>query len=140
MSAGLEPDVAEEFIYGLLNGDATLTGLLAGGIKPGGSAPQGTPYPFVTYQMMSSIDLMVVDAIRIWTNLVYLVKVVGESADYQTLRAVVARIDALLHRASGTATDGTIWACVREQSIRMPEVVSGKQFRHDGGLYRLYAT
>lgn len=123
-----------------LSGDATLLALLAGGVKPGGSAPQGTPYPFLTYQMMSGIDYAAVGAYRIWTNLIYLVKVVGRSADYQTLRTAVARVDALLHRGSGTAADGTIWACVREQTIRMPEIVSGDQYRHDGALYRLYAT
>lgn len=139
MSAGLEPDACDEWIWTTLASDATLTPLIHG-VWLGGTAPQGTAFPFVTFQMMAANDLMVVDAIRVWTNLVYLVKVVGESADFQTLRAVVARIDALLHRGSGTAADGTVWACVREQAIRMPEVVSGRQFRHDGALYRLYAT
>lgn len=140
MSAGLEADAAEEWLFNTLNGDATLTGLLAGGVKPGGSAPQGTPYPFATFQHQAGNDYAAVGAFRIWTNLVYLVKVVGRSADYQTLRTAVARIDALLHRASGTGADGTVWACVREQTIRMPEIVAGDQYRHDGALYRLYAS
>lgn len=139
MTAGLEPDAAEEFVYATLRGDATLMGLVSG-VFVGGSAPQGTAYPFIVLQLMSGNDTSAVGGIRIWGDLVYLIKVVGETADYQTMRGAVARMDALLHRSSGTSTDGTIWACVREQTIRLPEVVQGKQYRHDGGMYRIYAT
>jgi hypothetical protein len=141
MAQGLEADAVEEWIYATLKGDSTLMALLASAeVWNGGTAPQGTPYPFLTIQHMSGIDLVEVASNRIWTNLVYLIKVVGESADYQTLRAAVARIDTLLHRASGTAADGTVWACVREQTIRMPEILDGKQYRNDGFMFRIYAS
>lgn len=139
MAQGLEPDVADEWVYTTLHGDATLMALISD-VFSGGAGPEGATFPFATFQNMSGMDLAVVGAFRIWTDLVYLVKVVGHTADFQSLKTAVARIDVLLHRSSGTTADGTIWACVREQTIRLPEVVKGDQYRHSGGLYRLYAT
>jgi hypothetical protein len=136
---GLEPAVAEEWLDTTLNGDATLIGLVPSGAW-NTQAKENTTYPLIVYQFMSGIDHVEVASIRIWTNLVYLVKVIGETADLASLNAAVARIDALLHRASGSATDGTVWACVREQTIRLPDSVAGRQYRHSGGLYRIYAT
>lgn len=139
MTAGLEFAAAEEYLYGTLHGDGTLMALIHD-VWPGGSAPQGTLYPFVTFQFMSGMDYAAVGAYRIWTNMLWLVKAVGETANFADLSAIVARIDALLHRTSGTPADGTVWSCTREQTINLPEVVSGKQYRHSGALWRLYAT
>ncbi len=143
MTAGLEAAAAEEWLFNTLNGDAQLRGgasPLVQGVH-NTEAPEGALFPFILYQFSSGVDLAVVGATRIWTNLVYLVKVVGETADFGDLQAAVARIDALLHRASGVAADGTVWACVREQVIRLPEsIAGGRQYRHSGALYRIYAT
>lgn len=143
MSSGFEQAAAEEWLYATLTGDATLVALLPGGATAGISntaAREGTPYPFVVYQLMSGIDYAAVGAFRIWSNLVYLVKAVGELDHVAALPAITARIDALLQRGSGVATDGIISSCVREQVIRIPETIAGKQFVHSGGLYRLYAS
>src|SRR5438105_12141746 len=125
---GLEVAAADEFIFNALNGEATLTPLVHGVWNT--QADEGTAYPIVVNQMLSGIHYAAVGAVRIWANLVYLIKVIGETADYSSLSAAVARIDALLHRASGTAADGTVWACVREQVIRMPDSVENRQYRH----------
>lgn len=138
MTAGLETAAADEFLYNALSGDATLMAMVHGVINSESAAP--VAYPFVVFQFMSAVDYAAVGAARIWANMVYLVKVVGETADYATLSAAVARTDALLHRASGTVADGTVWSVTREQGFRMPENVSGKQFRHQGALYRVYAS
>jgi hypothetical protein len=139
VSAGLEFAAAEEFLYGTLHGDGPLMALIHD-VWPGGAAPQGTAFPFVTFQFMSGLDYAAVGAYRIWSNMLWLIKAVGETANFADLNAIVARIDALLHRSSGTAVDGTVWACVREQTVNLPEVVQGKQYRHSGALYRVYAT
>lgn len=139
MAQGLEVDAAEEWLSATLSGDATLSALLPGGVW-NTEASQGTAYPFVLFQFMSGLPYAAVGAFRIWESLIYMVKVIGETADYQTLKTPLARIDVLLHRGSGTAADGTIWACVKEQSIRLPEAVQGKHYRSSGALYRLYAT
>jgi len=48
-------------------------------------------------------------------------------------------VDAVLHGASGTATDGTVIACVRERAFEMVEMTDGVQYRHLGGIYRVLA-
>jgi Protein of unknown function (DUF3168) len=139
VSAGLEAEACEEFLYSRLANDATLATLVNGVFV--NLAPQPTAYPLVVMQEMSGIDYAAVGSFRIWTNFMYLVKVIGQTASYGDLKAAVARIDALLHRASGPAGDGTIWACIREQVIRMPEYApGGQQFRHSGAMYRVFAS
>lgn len=135
---GAEAAAADDFLYGTLHGDATLLGLVTDVIN---TQPAKTAlYPYVIFQYMSGIDYAAVGAFRIWTNMVYLVKVVDETPVYADLSAAVARVDALLHRASGPVADGTVWSCTREQTFRLPEDVAGRQFRHQGGLYRVYAS
>jgi hypothetical protein len=139
MAAGLEADACEQLIYSTLNGDATLTALVTGVYID--LAPEGTAFPFVVFQEMSGRDLMEVGSNRIWTNFVYSVKVIGQTASFADLRTAVARVDVLLHKLSGTAASGTIHACIREQSVRLLELApGGLQVRHSGGIYRLYAS
>lgn len=136
---GLESATAEEFLDATLNGDATLTTLVPSGAF-NTQPPEGTPYPIVTYQFVSSVDYAAVGAYRIWANMLYLIKVIGDTANFADLNAAFARIDALLQRASGTATDGTVWSCVREQVIRQPDFIAGRQYAVTGALWRIYAT
>lgn len=139
MTAGLEVAAVDEWLDATLNNDATLAGLVPGGIW--NTQPKAnTAYPLGIFQFMSGVPHAAVGAYRIWVNMVYLVKVIGETADSATLNAAVARIDALLQRGSGTAADGTIWSCVCETMIRFPEAIEGRQYRHSGATYRLYAT
>lgn len=141
MAAGLEMDAAEEFIYATLKGDATLMALTPSADVYNSQPDQGTVFPVIVYQFMSGIDYAAVGAIRIWSSMIYLVKVVGQTANVQDLKAAVARIDVLLHRASGTAADGTIWASVREQTISLPpDMSNGQIYHHRGALYRVYAS
>lgn len=139
MTAGLEAAAAEEWLNATLNGDATLLAAVPSGFYDTLPAPN-TPYPVGIYQFMSGIDYAAVGAFRIWQSMVYMVKVIGETADFATLNAAIARLDALLHRASGTSASGTVWSCTREQSIRLPDAIEGRQYRHSGALYRIYAT
>lgn len=139
MTAGLEALAAEEWLYATLQGDATLAAAAPGGVW-NTQADEGTPYPFVLFQFMSGIDYAAVGAQRIWTNMIYLVKVIADAADFDSMNAALARIDQLLHRVNGTAADGTVWSCTREQVIRLPDAVAGSQFRQAGGLWRIYAA
>ena len=41
--------------------------------------------------------------------------------------------------ASGTPTRGTVIACVREQPFALVESLDTGQYRHLGGIYRLWA-
>lgn len=134
---------AREWLFGTLTADATLVAMLPGGATSGinnQQAEQGTAHPIVIYQFMSGVDYAAVGAFRIWTNMIWLIKAVGDTANVASLDAIVARIDTLLHRASGTPASGTVWSCTRESTIEYPEDVSGRQFRHSGATYRLYAS
>jgi hypothetical protein len=139
VTAGLEAVAGEEFLYSTLTGDATLMTQLTGGVW-NTQADEGTAYPLLVFQFMSGIDFAAVGAERIWTNMLYLVKVIAEGAAFDAMNAAAARVDQLLHRASGSASDGTVWSCTREQIIRLPDSVAGSQFRQAGGIYRLYAA
>jgi hypothetical protein len=44
-----------------------------------------------------------------------------------------------LQGAAGTVTDGEVWGCGREQPFVLVETNAGKQFRHLGGVYRVWA-
>lgn len=104
-------------------------------------APQGTALPMVVYQMQSANDLMVLGAVRVWANAVYIVRGVAQSVAYGgTLLTMADRIDAVLHAASGGTVEGVVYECVREREFRMTEVgADGRQYRHMGGQYRILA-
>jgi hypothetical protein len=134
---------ARQWLFGTLTGDATLVAMLPGGATAGVNnmqAEQGTPYPFVVYQFMSGIDYAAVGAFRIWTNMVWLVKAIGDTADVAALDAIAARIDTLLQRGSGTPVAGNVWSADRQTTVEYPESVEGRQYRHLGGTYRIYAS
>jgi hypothetical protein len=139
MTAGLESATAEEFLDATLNGDATLTTLVPSGAF-NTQPPGATPYPIITFQFVSGVDYAAVGAYRIWANMLYLIKVIGDTANFADLNAAFARIDTLLQRSNGTAADGTVWSCVREQVIRLPDFIAGRQYTVTGAMYRLYCT
>lgn len=139
MSAGLEAASADEFLYSTLSGDATLMAAATGGVW-NTQAQEGTVYPLIVFQFMSGIDYAAVGALRVWTNMIYMVKAIAEADNFDALNAIVARIDALLHRTSATPTDGIVWSCTREQVIRLPDSVASRQYRQSGALWRVYAS
>jgi len=103
-------------------------------------APQSQAAPYIVYALMGGFDdLTEVGAVRIWANLLYLVKVVGQGTSFAALDPTVTEIDARLHRTSGpVSTTAYVDSCIREQPFRMAETTpSGVAYRHAGGLYRL---
>ena len=137
----IETAVAEQWLYERLTGDSTLMGLL--GNDPsrvvGYLAPEGTPEPFVVFQHQASSDMMVVNGQRIWSNLVYVVKVVDRGESFSQAWDIAQRVDAVLHRASGTVSTGEVLECVRERLIAYVEHDGKEMYRHVGGVYRIYA-
>ena len=151
-----EPVAADQWIYSALKADSALTALIGGASSPriyNELAPQGNGtttapvYPYVIYQMQSAIDVMWVGPRRVWSNMLYLVKGIQETSSYGgSLLTIVERIDEVLHAKpdpggpAATNAYGVIWACVGEQPFRLPEVVNGRNFRHFGRIYRIYAS
>lgn len=147
-----EPVAADQWIYSTLRADAQLAALI-GGATPRiyiDQAPQGLTngvFPYVLLQLQSAIDVMWVGPRRVWSNMLYLVRGVHETGQYTgPLLRIAERIDIDLHATpppSGppvTNAYGIVWACTGEQPFRLPEVVNGRNFRHFGRIYRIYAS
>lgn len=129
---------AETWLYSKLHGDSTLLALCTGGVFTW-PVPATYTQPYVLYQMQSGMDIRGNGPGRIGVNGLWLVRAVFEAMSYAgNLQSAANRIDTLLQAASGTATGGTVWACVREQPFQLVEVADGRQFRHLGGLYRIW--
>ena len=141
MTAGLELLTARQFLYAKLAADSTLTGIVSTRIYAE-LAPEAATFPLVMIiEMSPGNDLRVMGTGRIWSDPLFLVKAVDQTAALTgNLKTLATRIDAVLHGASGSATDGTVWACSRERPFSMAETgPGGIQYRHMGGVYRVLA-
>lgn len=125
------------WIYEKLANDATLADLVDDRIYDG-IAPEGAAFPYVVYSFQAGADTVVVGAARVLNSGLYLVKAVAETQSYSGPAEIADRIDDLLQAASGAADDGLILGANREQPIMYVEVVDTIQFRHVGGLYRIF--
>jgi hypothetical protein len=142
MTAGLELLAAREWLYAKLAGDATLTGIVGARIYAE-QAPENATFPLLmVVEQSPGNDLRVVGTGRIWSDPLFQVKAVDQTASYAgNLATLAARIDAVLHGSSGSATNGKVWACARERPFSMAETgPGGEQYRHLGGLYRVMAA
>jgi hypothetical protein len=143
-----EPVAADQWIFDTLAADATLTALIGGSTAPriyNEQPPQNATnvFPCVIYQMQSAVDLMWVGPRRVWSDMLYLVRGVHETSSYGgSLLTIAERIDQDLHATPNGDSNayGVIWNCVGEQPFRLPEVRDGRNFRHFGRIYRIYAS
>lgn len=126
---------ADAWLYGVLHGDATLLALVSDVYAD--VAPEGAAFPLVVSSLVDAGDVLTINGIRILTEAVYQVKVVGQGPSYVSLEAAANRIDALLHKASGSVSGGVIYSCVRIEPVRYAETSGGQAFRHLGGLYEI---
>lgn len=126
-----------EWLYETLSSDATLTALVADRMYDG-IAPQAATFPYITFNWQGGADVSAVGGIRIMNNGLWQVKAVVNETSYATILPIADRVDQVLQRASGAVSDGIILACVREQPLALIENSNGVQYRHLGGLYRIY--
>lgn len=128
---------AEQWLYNVLSADVQLMAK-ATGVYSGVVSPEATfPLVYITLQRQDA-DLITNGAHRVWATLHYAVRGVGETGSWGGDLATIAdRIDAVLHAASGSSSEGTVYECVREQPLAIVEQADGRQFRHLGGLYQL---
>lgn len=138
---GAESVLTDTWIEATLLANVTVTGHVGTRVR----LDQGNDddlYPFIVYQLQSGLDLRVVGPDRVWVDTLYVVKAVAQCDDFGTLAPVAAALDdALTSTTGGTVADpsGQVFCCVREEPFRLTEVSNGQQFRHLGGIYRLYA-
>lgn len=127
---------ADNWIYDTLVADATIVAGVSTRVY-GHVAPIDSVFPYIVFKPAeTSIDLMVVNAKRVWSDGLWLVIVVGKTQTFSTLQTVADRIDTLLHRASGAG----VQTSVRERPFSMVEIVDGVQYRHLGGVYRIQVS
>lgn len=100
----------------------------------------GAPRLHVVYgEQAPGDDLYVVGAVRLVTDPLIRVTVVGRVPSLDALEPAAARVDALLHDTTATVTGGAVDACVRERPLALGPLYGpgGETTYQLGGLYRL---
>jgi hypothetical protein len=125
-----------EWLYGVLSGDSQLSGYAPGGAHRS-LAPPGTVPPYVIITFQSGPDTRTAQGVRILSQPLYQVAIIGPATGTATLVSGADRIDDLLKLASGNVVGGYIASCYRESPIVFDELVTGERWTRIGGLYRL---
>ncbi len=140
-----ELEAVGEFIVARLQPDTTLRTLLgataqAPKVFPG-SAPAGTPWPFVVYAFMAGRDWVAMGGgPRVLSSPLFLIKAVDRSTSPVTATRIARRIELNMMSSSGTVSDPpiNIQKCLREEPVFSQEIdASNTSFWHAGGLYRM---
>lgn len=134
MSGFVEYPEAAEWITTVLT-TPPITGL-TGGVQEHPAQELGA-YPVVTFAQHAWTDVEVIDGHRVWSDLLMLVTAISKGESTKALKAIATEIDARLHRASGTTTDGQIIESVRQGGFNDSTVESGISYRRLGGFYAL---
>lgn len=135
----LTTPVAERFLYGKLTGDAALVAALGSASRITRAAvPDPDNLPAVVFQQQSALALPAINAVRVAGELVYSVKVIAKGATIAgTVETAANRLYAVLHRASGSATGGTVLQSIVESEFAYQEVDDGITYQHLGVRVRL---
>lgn len=133
----METAQAYQWAESTMLADTQLMAAATGGVWES-YAPIGTVAPFVIFSQQSSIDILTMNAIRLWADILLQVKMIGPSSNYAALVTGADRIDALFGRIGPIALSvGGVLSCYREQTIAYSELINGASWNHLGGLYRI---
>lgn len=99
-----------------------------------GLASRIATYPIISFELYMARDVNGVGTSRIITNGVWLVRAIGATEAYSALASIADRVDTLMQGASS----GGVLGCIREEPFEFEEVIDGVQYRHLGGLYRIF--
>jgi hypothetical protein len=137
MSSVLLNEAAETdaWLESYLRADVALAGLV-NGVFSTFIGTTSTKLPVVRFFLIEQDDLMVVNAERVWSELVYQVEAVTSGPETTEARSIARRLDALLHRLQGQSS-ATVY--VQEVWRRSPlfrkEVESVDPYCYAGGEY-----
>lgn len=136
----METNATADWLKSSLSADSLLTAIVADRIYNTIRA-KGSALPAVVFQLqVPGNDFMVLGGYRVWTPNLWLVRGIAEQDSFAgDLVTIANRIDAVLHRGSGSNAEGTIFTCVRKRPYQWVEVVNGVQFPHLGGFYEIRA-
>lgn len=127
-----------EWLYTILSANSTITSTVSTRIYDG-VAPQGTSFPYIVFNWQGGVDKSAVGSLRVFTNGLFQVKVITNEETYTTISPVADKIDQLLHRAKGVVSSNNIESS-REFPLAIIEKKDGLQYRHMGGIYRIFIS
>jgi hypothetical protein len=123
-----------------MQADSTLMAAATGGLYQG-LAPVDTVAPFVLVVQQTGMDVLTMNANRLFVHILLQIKALGPSGpggSYAALVTIADRIDALFKSVrSVPLSSGGVLACWREQSLAYSELVNGQPWSHLGGLYHI---
>lgn len=145
--AGVEGLILSEWVVAALVGDAQMAAAL-GVVGPEtvgarvweGIAPEGTPYPFVTFTVAEPQDWTGVGTTRVMSKVGLTVKATSRGRSYAPIKAVAQRIDAALQGVLNVPTSGggRVLSVIRQNGLQYPEQDGGEDYRHLGGVYEAH--
>ena len=126
-----------------MQADSALMSIAIGGVWLS-YAPIGTVPPFAIMSQQTATDVLTVNAVRLFTDILLQIKMIGPSngivgANFSALTTGADRIDALFKsvRDVGLGGSGGVLCCYREQIISYSELINGAAWHHLGGLYHI---
>lgn len=128
-------------LKGLLEADATLMGMLNGGVYLR-SVPTNVATPIVKIDRQDASDLTVVGMHRVWSELTYLVRGIArynDDPDWTTVGAIADRIENVLQEATTSSATATIYCVRRLEPFTDETTEGGNYYLHAGGIYELYS-
>jgi hypothetical protein len=136
-------DAIDTGLVSYLSGDATLSGLLTGGVYFA-TEPDTPTFPFAQVMLLSAKDVREFRR-RSWEECRYVILVVGDgSTSLSTIRQACARIDVLLDGGTFAISGYTLMKSERER--RYAGLVQIDEFEQPfilndgfGGLYAIWA-
>lgn len=108
-----------------------------------GKAPNAQDYPFIVWQSQSVLDTVGVGPkARILATGVYVVRVIARVSTYRApiLTSIAKAIDNAVDGATGITDEGLVLGVRRESEYRSTEDADGRQIRHLGGIYTIWAN
>jgi hypothetical protein len=132
-------EVIEPWLFSLLSLDATLEGMVGDRIV-GTVADDELNDPYVVFSLNSTRDVNGIGSLRVMTDNLYVAKVVGRVQAWEPLLPIARRVTTLLEGATGSTVAGHVLGVRREQVVQYVEVDAGQQWRHVGGLFRVWAS
>lgn len=126
------------WLVATLEPDAELAGYAPGGVHRG-TAPVGTPTPYVIIGQQSGHDITTANAVRIFSRVQYQIKACGPASQTADIVAAAGRIDDLIDgKRSQAVAGGLILDSSRDEPLAYDEdEPDGTKFSHFGGLYSL---
>ena len=136
-----EPIAAAQFVYSKLAADVTMQGYFTANevtrIKQG-AKPKDWPFPVVLFQLGEPQPAMAQGNVKVMVAVPARVYVVNDSDDIDLIKAPAARIESVLHGASGSVTNGTVEACTWLAPYQRSGQLEGQQYLHLGADFLIH--